>query len=166
MTTAYLIALFLLFARYVSRLAPLSGYLPPKWRWLPAALVAAAGKIGEQFPGIDPLPTVPGLEVLLLLALALAPGFLGPEQAPPPKPPSDAGRVLPLLFLALLLVGCSPSREPLTAADAKRAFCSDAGVIAVDESCKAAVYAVPADDRDRVVEACGTLIDVQTAVCE
>lgn len=154
MTTANVIALFLLATRYVGRLQPLWSLIPARWRWVPPALIAAAGVMAQQL-GVDPLPDVQWLDAITILLVALAPGFKGPEE-PTVPPKATLG-----LFLALLLVGCTarPARTP------HDVFCSDAGVVAVDESCRAAVGAVDAKQRPLVLEACETLVEAQALTC-
>ena len=157
MTTAYLVSIFLLSTRYFAKLAPLWAFIPAQWRWVPPALIAAGGELARAIPGVDPLPDVPGLDVIVILALALAPGLHAPDQIPP-----KSGTSLPIvMLLALLVGGCTPER-PRTAHDV---FCSDASVVVIDESCKAGVQAAHAEDRDTVEDACSLLVDVQTRTC-
>ena len=71
---------------------------------------------------------------------------------------------LGLAALIVLALSCQP-RSPNTAADAKRAFCSGPSVVAVDTSCKAAIFAVDQEQRQLVLDACETLIDAQALTC-
>jgi hypothetical protein len=65
---------------------------------------------------------------------------------------------------ALMLCGCAKT-GPVTPANARSVYCSDASVIALDESCKAAIYAAKPAQRAAVVDACSTMIDLQALTC-
>ena len=68
------------------------------------------------------------------------------------------------MSLAILFAQCKPI-VPVTSADARAAYCSDAAVIALDESCRAAIKAAKPAQRSAVANACFTLIDVQALTC-
>ena len=69
---------------------------------------------------------------------------------------------LALVLIPIAVAGCIPKQ---TAQDASDAWCHDAAVIALDESCRAAVEAVSVRDRGAVLAACVTLIDIQAESC-
>ena len=69
---------------------------------------------------------------------------------------------LALVMIPAAAAGCIPKH---TADDAHDAWCADAAVIALDESCRAAVEAVSVKDRGAVLAACVTLIDIQAESC-
>jgi hypothetical protein len=156
-----------LVALVIRNAMPLLTRLPERWQWLPPALLAVCGAIAARFTGIDS-DAMFLQEVIETLGILVAAGVRGYHGVTVPKSPTaDGGKVPPILgaLLVLLAVSGCERQEPKTAADARKAFCTDAAVVAVDEGCRLAVTSAKEADRGAVLLACGTLIDVQAEVC-
>ena len=138
------IAIALSVLRWVPLARPLFGWLPPRFQWLPSAIVAAASFIvGRMGWEESALAGVIGPETLALIdaglgaavgfALAMQAGLKpsDPDEAPPTLR-NDAGiKTIALLFFGILSMGCSASFEesrlvsPQVGATADRQRCEE-----------------------------------------
>jgi hypothetical protein len=69
------------------------------------------------------------------------------------------------VLIPIAVAGCIPKQTARDARDARDAWCHDAAIVALDESCRSAVEAVSVRDRGAVLAACVTLTDIQAESC-
>jgi hypothetical protein len=83
---AWVLAAGAIVARYVRALAPLHGWLPARWRWLPAAVLGALGILAERLPAAATWADLGEAVVVagVLVALAAAAGLHAPESGESP----------------------------------------------------------------------------------
>lgn len=75
------ISIAVLVSRYIRTLTPLWGYVPPQWRWLPPALVAALGLLSERLTSASSVQDAVdvALQAVVIVALAATGGVHAPE---------------------------------------------------------------------------------------